>query len=264
MPRKTKLDNLLRPITANSGDMRAYYNELTNLVDMLDKSVEKHLDNTLRLHSKLAQDANPFSILKSKIVEISKKWVNQFNSIASKIADKYVGKTLNNTDFSMEKALKDKGFEKKFTMTAAVREIYNASLAENVRLIKSIPHDYFDDVQRIIDEAFMNGWNYERTEEELKKLYPKATNRCGLIARDQLRKLNSAVVRARQLEMNIQEAIWVHTGRSKVPRPDHVNANGKAYDVKLGLKLYTGYTHPGQLINCQCVSRSILPITASK
>ena len=56
-----------------------------------------------------------------------------------------------------------------------------------------------------------------------------------IIARDQNNKATASMTRARQNELGITEAIWVHSGAGKHPRPTHVAMNGAKYDVKKGM-----------------------------
>jgi uncharacterized protein with gpF-like domain len=62
-------------------------------------------------------------------------------------------------------------------------------------------------------------------------------------------------------QLGITEAIWVHSGAGKHPRPTHVAMNGKKYDVNKGMwdPAVKRWIFPGEEINCRCVSRSIIP-----
>ena len=57
-----------------------------------------------------------------------------------KIAEAYVKGAFKASDSAMRMALRDAGVSVKFEMTPAMREALEASLTENVGLIKSIPH----------------------------------------------------------------------------------------------------------------------------
>ena len=95
---------------------------------------------------------------------------------------------------------------------------------------------------------------------ELKTLYPAASHRAELIARDQSNKANAVVNRTRQMELGITEAIWMHSHAGKTPRPDHVAADGKRYKIAEGCLISGKYIQPGEEINCRCTSRPVLPI----
>ena len=95
--------------------------------------------------------------------------------------------------------------------------------------------------------------------QELEALYPKAKHRAKLIARDQSNKIHATTTRARQLELGITEAIWMHSHGGKEPRPDHVAANGRKYNVAEGCLISGEYILPGTMINCRCTCRSVFP-----
>jgi uncharacterized protein with gpF-like domain len=61
--------------------------------------------------------------------------------------------------------------------------------------------------------------------------------------------------------LGITEAVWLHSGGGKVPRPTHVRNNGRRYSVAEGwLDPAEGRrVFPGELINCRCVSRAVMP-----
>ena len=72
----------------------------------------------------------------------------------------------------------------------------------------------------------------------------------------------ASMTRARQTELGITEAIWMHSGGGKHPRPSHLAA-GKSktkYDVKVGwYDPDVGKNiFPGELPNCRCVSRAVV------
>jgi uncharacterized protein with gpF-like domain len=87
-----------------------------------------------------------------------------------------------------------------------------------------------------------------------------------LIARDQSNKANAVVTRARQLELGIAEAIWMHSHAGKEPRPTHVAMNGKRYKVSEGMwdSAENRFVFPGELIKCSCTGRSVLPFAFAK
>jgi uncharacterized protein with gpF-like domain len=85
--------------------------------------------------------------------------------------------------------------------------------------------------------------------------------RAALISRDQNSKATSALHKARQLELGIEEGIWMHSHGGKKPRPSHLKNDGKKYDIKKGWYDPDAkqWVQPGELISCHCVGRSIIP-----
>jgi uncharacterized protein with gpF-like domain len=70
------------------------------------------------------------------------------------------------------------------------------------------------------------------------------------------------MTRARQEEVGITKAVWLHSHGGKTPRKTHWANNGKPYDPAKGWfdpdPKVRKYIWPGTEINCRCVSRSVV------
>lgn len=258
---------ILRSIHANRGVEAKYRKELQKLIVEMQNSIEYWITAAYRKEpprvAKLvqqAQDATPSQKIEKIIRELAKRWIKRFEDAAPLIAQAYLAGMFKTTDIAFMAALRDAGFTVKFKMTPVVNDAFQASLAENVGLIKSIPEKYLQQVQGIVMRSYTSGRDLHTMVKELKELYPKAQHRAVLIARDQSNKANSVVNRARQMELGITEAVWMHSHAGKVPRPDHVAADGKKYNIAQGCLINGEYIQPGEKINCRCTSRAILPI----
>lgn len=208
----------------------------------------------------LAQDASPSQSMRKTLDGLAKRWIAKFDEYAPKIADAYVRGAFKASDSAFRQALKDAGWAVDFNMTAAMRDALNASIAENVNLIKSIPEQYLRQIDGVVMRSYSLGRDLETMVAELRQIYPVTAKRAELIARDQSNKANAVVNRTRQLELGITEAIWMHSHAGKNPRPDHVAANGKRYKIAAGCLISGKYIQPGEEINCRCTSRAVLPI----
>jgi len=286
MPSKPKV---ARATHANRGIESAYRRSMLALIDQMNASVEYWLtagyrkepprmaalveysyDADLALFSgggrhpidarRLALDASPALHIKRVLADLADRWIKRFDEWAPKIAEAYLRDMFKASDSSMRAALKDAGWTVEFKMTPAVRDAFQASLAENVGLIRSIPEQYLGKVEGIVMRSYSAGRDLQTMVKDLKALYPQAAHRAELIARDQSGKANAVVNRARQLELGITEAVWLHSHAGKTPRPDHVAANGKRYKIAEGCLISGEYIQPGEEINCRCTSRPILPI----
>jgi len=253
---------VLKPVKANLGVEARYRRKLKGLVDVLANSAEYWLRAAYRKNPPvLATDASPVRTIQSQLNDLAIYWIDRFEKAAPKIADAYVSSMFDASDYSFKQALKDGGWIVPFIMTDRVRNAFQASLAENVGLIKSIPVQYLQQVEGIVMRSYSNGRDLETMVRELKELYPAASNRAVLIARDQSNKANAVVNRARQLDLGITRARWMHSHAGKTPRPDHLAADGKEYDIAKGCLIGGEYIQPGEMINCRCTSRPILPYT---
>lgn len=250
-----------RAVHANRGEAARYRKRMIALVDEMHTSVLYWLKAAYRSDPPiLAQDASPSKNMARQLRDLAKRWQKRFDDAAPKIAEAYLKGSFKATDSAMRSALKDAGWTVKFKMTPAMQDAFEASLEENIGLIRSIPEQYLQQVQGAVMRSYTVGRDLAAMVKDLRKIYPKAADRAVLIARDQSNKANAVVTRARQLELGIEEAIWMHSHAGKVPRPDHVAANGKRYKVAEGALISGKYIFPGQLINCRCTGRSVLPI----
>jgi len=66
---------------------------------------------------------------------------------------------------------------------------------------------------------------------------------------------------ARQADLGIREAIWMHSHAGKKPRPEHVKMDGKTYNITKGMwdPHEKKWIFPGELINCRSTGRPIVP-----
>ena len=180
-----------------------------------------------------------------------------------KLAEEFLRHAFKGTDQAMRQALSAAGWSIEFTMTPAMRDAFEASLAENMGLIRSIPEQYLQQVQGIVMRSYSAGRDLQTMTREIKALYPKVKDRAVLIARDQSNKANAVVQRARQKELGITQGIWMHSHAGREPRPTHVAMNGKRYKIEEGMydSAVKKHVFPGELVNCRCTSRSVLPWT---
>lgn len=263
MPPKVEPPKVARAVHANVGEAARYRRRMLALIDEMHTSVIYWLKATYReAPPALAQDAAPSKTMQRAIREVASRWRKRFDDAAPKIAEGYLKGSFKSTDSAMRSALKDAGWTVKFEMTPAMRDAFEASLAENVGLIRSIPEQYLQQVEGAVMRSYSAGRDLATMVKDIRRIYPKAANRAVLIARDQSNKANGVVTRARQLELGIQEAVWMHSHAGKTPRPTHVAMNGKRYKVNDGMwdSAVREFVLPGQLINCRCTGRSVLPI----
>lgn len=258
------MSRILKPVHANRGIEIAYRKAMMKLIDEMHDSTQYWIPagykQTPPRVEQLAQDAStPADKMRTRLNGIAKRWFNKFEEASKKIAETYIKKQFAASNSAFRQALLDQGFAVKFTLTPAMRDALNASLNANVALIRSIPVKYFEQVQGAVMRSYSIGADLQQLTKDIKALYPIASDRAVLIARDQSNKANAVVNRTRQLELGITKAKWMHSHAGKVPRPSHVAANGKEFDVSDGMYLDGEWVQPGEAINCRCTSRAILP-----
>lgn len=121
--------------------------------------------------------------------------------------------------------------------------------AENVRLIKSIPDQSLDQVERLVVAGVDRGARWENLREEIEDRFEVSRSRAALIARDQVGKFYGTVQKARQTELGISHYFW-RTSLDERVRPEHVVREGK----RIAWNDPPEDGHPGHPINCRCTA----------
>jgi SPP1 gp7 family putative phage head morphogenesis protein len=255
-------DKTLAPVHANRGIEAKYRKALIKLVDAMNDSVTYWVESAYRNNEPvLAQDASPSGELEESIRKLVRRWQRNFDKAAGLMSEHFAEDVSDRVDGALGKILGDAGWAIKFKMTPAQRDIIGATVNQNVALIKSIPRQYLLNVEGMVMRSVQTGRDLGQLSKDLQKQLQVTKRRAALIARDQNNKATSALQNARQRELGIKEAIWVHSSAGKHPRPTHVKNDGKKYDVAKGWYDPTvkEFIFPGQLINCRCFSRAVIP-----
>lgn len=258
-------DKLLKTIRPNAGVRQRYQREMLTLVQEMHDSLLYWLKAQYReAPPELAMDATPSQDMQKRFKELSKKWQGRWDKASLKIAASYVKGSFKATDSAMQAALKEYGIAVKFNMTPAVRDAFQASLAENVSLIRNVGTQYLAQVEGTIMRAYSAGRDLDAMSKGLVEHLGVTRRRAANIALDQSNKANGVCEHARRLELGITEAIWRHSGGSRHPRKEHVKANGRRYKVADGCPIanekgIVEYILPGEKIFCHCSSRSVIP-----
>jgi len=264
----TKRPVIVTATQPNAG-VRAWY------AAQLDKLLsEAHLDLALKLgiawadeppslvikDSALAEDA---SVSKTqKVLTVwARAWQSRFDKMSQSIAERFAEKSFGMTEQSMRAAFKRAGFTVAFKPTRESMDAYRAVIAENVNLIKSIPAQYLKDVQSQVWASVRVGGDMHTLSVKLAKQYAISTRRAALIARDQNAKATATIENTRRQQLGLKRAIWQHSAAGKEPRPTHVAMDGKPFDLDKGMwdSDENEWVLPGQLINCRCTSRAVIP-----
>jgi SPP1 gp7 family putative phage head morphogenesis protein len=248
----------------NAGVRSWYQRQIDDLLGAM------HLDICARLGEALnetpieglAADAkSPVSNIDRVLKAWSKKWTLRFDKLSLDLSRRFAAKSFSATQASMEAALKRAGFTIKFQPTKHALEAYKSVIAENINLIRSISEEYHRDVQTAVWTSVRAGGKMSTLSKNLHKTYGVSVKRAALIARDQNAKATATIENTRRQQLGIKQAIWQHSSAGKEPRPTHVAMNGKMYDLNKGMwdSDEKEFVLPGQLINCRCTSRAIIP-----
>lgn len=254
----------LRPARPNVGLQMAYKRRLDDLIRAMNDSVTYWIRAAFKADPpKMAADALPANELQRAVRELAKQWERNFEEAAPALAEWFARSSRRQTDAALKAVLKKGGFSVSFRQTAASRDVLQATVHANVGLIKSIPEQFLAQVEGMVMRSVQTGRDLSQLTKELERQYGVTRRRAAFIARDQNNKATSAIQRARQVELGLDEGIWMHSGGGKHPRPKHVAA-GKAqkrFDLSKGLKIGDKgqWVMPGEEPNCRCVWRAVVP-----
>jgi uncharacterized protein with gpF-like domain len=254
-------------VRPNLGFQLRYRKNLESLIDQMHRSITYWISAAYRANEPkiiaLAQDVSPAVALRTAMTRLTRYWTKQFDESAQNLGDYFAKDVDKRSSFALKKILKRGGFTVEFRKTPAVNDMLQATVAENVSLIKSIAAKHLTDVEGLVMRSVIQGRDLKTLTDQLEKRYKLTRDRAALIARDQNNKATSMIQRTRQLELGITQARWIHSAGGKAPRPSHVKAGKERviYDVREGwLDPAIGeLIFPGSLVNCRCVAAPVIP-----
>lgn len=239
-----------------------YRAALERAIRQMREEVEREVARTWDAHAPAVRSGMDASLAsQSRILTnaLARKFQAFFDRLAPGVAGKFVTQVDRHSTASLHSSLKEAsgGLSLKTSVvTGRVAEIAKAATAENVGLIRSIPQQYFKDIQGAVMRSIQKGDGVKTVLEAVQKTGAVAERRAKLIARDQTAKATSAINAARLDALKVRKFEWLHSGGGKEPRPLHKDVlNGQIFrlddppviDDKTGERGL-----PGQLINCRC------------
>jgi SPP1 gp7 family putative phage head morphogenesis protein len=241
-----------------------YRKKLESLVDQMQRSVLRWVSAEYRRKPpELALDDSPARALSTAVNRLSQYWDRRFNEMCRRLARYFAVTVARRSDEALRRALAKGGMSVDFKMTAAMNDVVQATVQENVALIRSIPEKYFLGVQGAVMRSVQTGRDLKSLSDELRHNFGVTRRRAALISRDQNNKATSMLTRARQIDLGITQARWVHSSAGKEPRPSHVKASreGVIFDIREGWfdPAINKRIWPGTEINCRCFAKPVIP-----
>ena len=252
----------IRAVHPNAGVEAWYRRQLDKQVQEMQASVVYWLSANYRASgAAVAMDASPAVMMRNAMQKLAKRWTRRFDDMAQKLADRFANGAMKNADASLATAFKDAGFTVEFKMTSQMNNALQATIAENVGLIRSIPEKYFTEVEGLVMRSVARGRDLSYLTDELQKRYGITRRRAAFIALDQNNKATSVLQIARQRSLGIIEGEWEHSGAGKEPRPGHVAAGKRKQRFRLDKGCYIDgeWIFPGQKPRCKCTHRIVIP-----
>lgn len=264
MRRRQPAGKVLRAVRANAGLTAAYRRKMVALVDEMATSYRHWLVAQYRAKPPaMAMDASAAKELQRALQGLGSRWLDRFDEAAPRLARWFLRSVSARSERALMQILRDAGMTVKFKMTPSMRDVVDATVAENVSLIRSIPLQYHQQVEGLVMRSVTAGRDLEQLNRDLLARYKITEKRAALISLDQNNKATSALMKARQTEMGIEQGVWLHSHAGKEPRPTHLANHGNVFSIQEGWfdpdPKVRERIWPGQLIRCRCTWKPIVP-----
>lgn len=203
------------------------------------------------------QDDTIYNQSKQLLNELNAKFKRLFNLNAKPTAQKMVANSNDVSASSLSSSLKDLTGLTIGTdfIPKSLTPVINASIAENVSLIKSVPDKYFSDITQSVMRSITTGNGLSDLVSDIQKYDAQTHRRVKNIAIDQTRKAYNNINKHRMMSVGYKKFKWLHSGGGQHPRKLHQAMSGNIYsfDDLPVIDENTGERGiPGQAINCGC------------
>ena len=244
---------LLKPIPPNAGIEAAYAKQITALLDEMTDSVEYWLKAGYRKHEPLMAQDSVSTDMQKIIQALIKRFARKFSDLAKIAAYMMANKTFKHVDRTMKSHLIKLNWTVPFKVNKPMQDALDATIHENVGLIRSIPQEYLTDIEGAVMRSYAVGHDLKTMTDEIQRIGGVTRRRAAFIAHDQTSKANATATRARSVALGFTKAVWRHSKGGKEPRPSHVAANGTVYEQAKGCLIDGESILPGTKINCRCL-----------
>ena len=242
------------------------------IVKMADES-ESHISKLFnRIHFEPfgTTDESLGSQARILMNSLAEKFDHLFSLESQTLASFMLEKTLKSSETNIKNSLRELsgGLSLKAgTMSPELTDVVNASIAENVSLIKSIPQQYFKDITGAVMRSVTSGQGMFDLLPQIRKYRNLTERRAELLALDQTRKAYSSINAIKLVKRGITHFEWLHSSGGQTPRESHVMMSGKVFSFenliaeqqKLGVpKEDQGM--PSYPINCRCTFGPVIEL----
>ncbi len=263
--KRDRAEKVLKPVRPSAALTAEYQRKLDRLISEMQASVVYFLKASYRKNEpRMAMDETPADALRRTMKELADRWIEKFDVASVKLAEWFGHAVEKRSTDQLKKILKDGGIAIDFQMTPVMRDVLDATVNQNVSLIKSIPSQYFTEMEGMVMRSVQTGRDMGQLSKDLQARFGITRRRADFIARDQNEKATSAFNRARLGEAGIDEAEWLHSHAGKTKRPTHVKAGQERTRYRVAKGWFDPdpkvrrYIQPGELPNCKCVGKPVV------
>ena len=247
----------------------------TKMIDQMRKESMRKIVACLEEHlpDDAVMDASPANQVQMVFNALQKKWDQAFGRVANQMAWQFIDEVSDDSEHKLRGSLKELSGDLVLDtgiLTGELHDMLDASVKENVELIKRTGGKYLDQMQGDVMRSIQSGNGLQDLIPALDKRGVEVRNWAQNVALDQTRKAFNGLNRGRMQALGMGEFEWIHGGGSNHPREYHRDvldgniyklsdppiiqeARGKTPQVK-GI--------PGQLPFCRCTMRPVFRLPA--
>lgn len=248
-----------------------YTKALVSLVKQMTRQTQREI--ILNFHRPAAKEyfAQDESVASSSRIltnELRNKFTQLFSRKAKGLAEKMLADSDKASNGALHASLQKLSGGLSLgtrAMTSTMEEVMKASVAENVSLIKSIPAQYFTDIEGAVMRSITTGNGLADLVPFFKSHETITLKRARLIAGDQTRKAYANITATKLKDTGITKYKWIHSSAAQEPRPLHVQLNGtiQSLDDPPIIQYAKGRQpqirgKPGDLIHCTCIMAPVV------
>lgn len=222
------------------------------------RKVARQIDDLVR--GQFGEDTDPAEVT-PRIVETLQRYASTLTSWAGSVADRMILDVdrLDRQEWMSRSEEIGRGLMDEI-LHAPTGEAFRGIQARQVALIRSLPTDAAERVQKLAMEAVVGGTRAKDVAAEIMRTGEVTKSRANLIARTEVSRAQTSLTQARAQFVGSTTYVWKTVGDSDV-RPDHKRLNGKvfAWNDPPVADTRTGATAaPGCIYNCRCYAAPII------
>lgn len=251
------------PLKPSAGVAQRYNRELDKTIGRMRKDYEKEVGKVLSPGARAGVDVSLASRSRIVLNELARKWSAEFNKILDALTDKMILQVNRTSKAQLGQSLRELSgglTVKTPELPKGLEDKVKAAIAENTRLIKSIPASYHDKVSGTVMRSIQEGGAgareiYSMAMKNITKEGINIQKRASLIARTETAKLSTMMQTERLKSVGVTKVRWHHSHGGAEPRELHQRYDGQIFDLddppiideRTGARGWGG-----MLPNCRC------------
>ena len=243
----------------------SYNAELQRMVRRIKKDIDQSIKPQVKdLEVEYTADSWA-DVIEVSLAALRQRWSSAvFNRFAERMASKFVQAVNLQNQQQFQNQYKSFGINI-YAGNQAVSDYLDATVKDNVRLIKSIPDQYLTQVESIVLGNMRSGMRPSAINKQLQDQFGVTERRARVISRDQTSKASNGLAKKRMESSGFKYFQWIDSKDSRV-RSRHKHIANKVTKYGKGIYSFSDLpigeqgvpVAPGQPIQCRCVMRPVL------